>query len=155
MWMGRSVRTWSPHPTQAITSRGRALPACARRKIGREGEVGVYHCVNRCVRRAFLCGEDPYTGQSFEHRKGWVRERLTDLAGVFAADVCGYAVMSNHLHVILRTRPDRAADWNEEELARRWWRLFPRRRDERGRPPIPPPRSSCRSSGLGEAARRA
>lgn len=34
-----------------------------------------YHCKARCVRRAFLSGEDQVTGKSFEHRKAWVVER--------------------------------------------------------------------------------
>ena len=115
------------------------MPAYARREIVREGEVGVYHCVARCVRRAFLCGRDAHTGQSFEHRKGWIRRRLEELAGIFGIDVCGYAVMDNHLHVIVRTRPDVAAAWSDEEVAGRWWRLFPRRRNEDGTPAEPEP----------------
>ena len=102
------------------------MPACARRELVREGEVGIYHCVNRCVRRAFLCGEDQLTGRSFEHRREWIRARLELLSGSFAIEICGFAVMSNHIHVIVRLRPDLAAYWDKEELARRWWRRSPR-----------------------------
>lgn len=54
------------------------MPGCARREIVHEDEVGVYHCVARCVRRAFLCGDDPLTQQNFDHRKTWIRQRLED-----------------------------------------------------------------------------
>jgi REP element-mobilizing transposase RayT len=83
-----------------------------------------YHCVSRCVRRAFLCGEDPFTGASYEHRRGWIADRLQRLASVFAVDVAGYAVMSNHFHVVVRIDTERAAAWTTDEVLARWTALY-------------------------------
>ncbi len=71
------------------------MPAYARLDIVPGDEVAVYHCIARCVRRAFLRGVDPTTGADYEHRKEWIRERLEQLASIFAIDICGYAVMSH------------------------------------------------------------
>jgi hypothetical protein len=54
------------------------------------------------------------------------------LASVFAIDCLTYTVLSNHLHILLRTRRDVAAQWSGEEVARRWLRLFPQRRNPDG-----------------------
>jgi len=89
---------------------------------------GFYHCTSRCVRRAWLCGNDPVTGRSFEHRKQWLESRLLALGEVFAVDLYAYAVMSNHYHVVLELVPGRARGWSDEEVARRWCGLG-RRRD--------------------------
>jgi len=83
-----------------------------------------YHCVTRCVRRAFLCGEDRLTGKSYEHRRAWFAQRIKELAGIFAIDVAGYAAMSNHSHVIVRIDRDRALGWSVEEVLLRWTALF-------------------------------
>jgi len=68
-----------------------------------------YHCISRCVRRAFLCGE------GYEHRKQWIEDRLELLAGNFAVSVCGFGVMDNHLHVLVRLDPGMADQWTDEE----------------------------------------
>ncbi len=115
------------------------MPAYARCQIVEPAAVGIYHCINRCVRRAFLCGQDPLTGRSFEHRRTWIRQRLETLAGLFAVDVLGFTVMANHLHLVLRIRPDLADRWDDETIARRWWQLFPQCRDEDGDPATPEP----------------
>ncbi|GAA0853167.1 transposase [Aliiglaciecola litoralis] len=87
-------------------------------------DTSYYHCVSRCVRRSFLCGEDSFTGQSFEHRRAWVEKRLLFLASVFAIDICAYAVMSNHTHVVLCVDKDSADSWSMTEVIRRWHQLY-------------------------------
>ena len=108
------------------------MPAFARHLIVAKGEIGAYHCVARCVRKAFLCGRDAATGKNFEHRKAWARDRLQRLAEAFAIDVGAYAVMANHLHVVLKQRPDQAKEWAAEEVTRRWRHAFPKTRDDEG-----------------------
>jgi len=83
-----------------------------------------YHCTSRCVRRAFLCGKDRYSGQDFEHRRQWLEDRLVELAGVFAIDLLAYAIMSNHYHVVIRLRPSDAEAWSDKEVAKRWERIY-------------------------------
>ena len=90
------------------------------------GSPGTFHCVSRCVRRAFLCGEDRLTGRSFAHRRLWVENRIHELAGIFGVAIWGYVVMSNHLHVVVQTLPEAVAHWSADEVAARWVRLFPR-----------------------------
>ena len=91
--------------------------------------IQITHVVSRCVRRAFLCGQDPVSGNCFEHRRQWIQNRLEFLASVFAVDCLTYAVMSNHFHLILRNRPDIVRSWSDKEVARRWLRLCPPRRN--------------------------
>jgi hypothetical protein len=86
---------------------------------------GAFHCVQRCVRRAFLCGVDGYTGKSYEHRKVWLEDRIRLVAEGFAVAIHAYAVMSNHLHLVLRIDPSETTTWHDNDVAARWVRLFP------------------------------
>jgi REP element-mobilizing transposase RayT len=98
----------------------------ARKILIPKGSPGTFHCVSRCVRRAFLCGEDRLTGRSFEHRRQWVEDRIHELAGIFGVAIWGYAVMSNHLHVVVQILPEVVSRWSNAEIAERWMRLHPR-----------------------------
>ena len=83
-----------------------------------------YHLTSRCVRRAFLCGVDHYSGRKYEHRRQWVVDRIRLLASLFAIDVCAYAVMSNHYHLVLKLSPDQLVDQSDDEIMDRWCALF-------------------------------
>ena len=96
-------------------------PRCTRVPL----DATPYHnCVSCCVRRAFLCGADTVSGQSFEHRRQWIEDKLYELTRVFALDLCAYAVMSNHYHVVLYVDAAQAEVWSREEVITRWHRLF-------------------------------
>ena len=84
-----------------------------------------YHCISRCVRRAYLCGEDRLSGKSFDHRKTWLVDRMKHLAGIFAIDICAHAVLSNHFHLVLHVDRAKARSWSKEEVMERYEKLFP------------------------------
>ena len=145
----------------------------------RAGAQRAVPCWSRCVRQAFLCGWDPSAGKDYSHRKTWVRDRLKQLAAGMAIDILDYAVLDNHLHTVLRNRPDIAEHWSDDEVARRWWQLCPHRRHPDGSAADPYPlrnhgsarsrtipacstprsggalRCGCRRSGWGGAGSRA
>lgn len=79
-----------------------------------------YHVTSRCVRRAYLCGYDEKSGVSFEHRKQWLEDRIRLLSSIFTIDLCAYAVMSNHYHMVVRLSPEQSNSWSVGEVLRRW-----------------------------------
>ena len=86
---------------------------------------GIYHLGSRCVRRALLCGKDPVSNRDFSHRRVWVEDRLLELAELFTVHVCSYAVMSNHYHITANYTPQDRFELDDEEVARRWLRVYP------------------------------
>ena len=91
-------------------------------------EIATIHVMNRVVRRCFLMGIDEFTGKNYDHRKAWVESELKRLAAGFGIDLLNFAILSNHFHLILRSRPDVVATWDDAEVARRWWMLCPVRK---------------------------
>jgi REP element-mobilizing transposase RayT len=82
-----------------------------------------YHIVSRCVRRTFLCGVDQHTQQNYEHRRQWIEDRIRLLSSLFAIDICAYAVMSNHYHIVVKLDPQQSVEWSHQEVITRWTSL--------------------------------
>ena len=95
-----------------------------RKELISLSDTPYYHIVSRCVRRAFLCGVDQHTQTNYEHRRQWVEERLRLLSSLFAIDLCAYAVMSNHYHLVIKLDSAQAEAWNDQEVINRWTLLF-------------------------------
>ena len=97
--------------------------------IARSRQVNVdttpyYHVIGRCVRRAFLCGLDSASGKDYEHRRQWVVDRLRLLCSVFAVELCSFAVLSNHYHLVIRLATDQAQFWTNDEVMSRWEKVY-------------------------------
>ena len=96
----------------------------ARSTLVSPTDTPYYHCVSRCVRRAFLCGYDSHSQTDYEHRRQWLETKLHKTANIFAIKLCAYAVMSNHYHVVVHIRSAEALEWSQQEVVRRWHSLF-------------------------------
>jgi len=98
----------------------------ARAEVFDSAEIAIAHVYYRTVRRCFLMGDDSVSGKNFDHRKVWIEEYLQQFAAAFGIDLLGFAILSNHFHLILRNRRDVVATWDEREVARRWLMLCQR-----------------------------
>lgn len=92
-------------------------------KITEPESAPFYHIINRCVRRAFLGGEDKLTGKSYEHRRGWIVDKIKALSTIFCIDICAYAVMNNHYHLVLKIDTDKAKSLSNQEVISRWCKV--------------------------------
>jgi REP element-mobilizing transposase RayT len=96
----------------------------ARKSLISLQDTPYYHCIARCVRRAWLWGKVEYAGEDYSHRKQWVIDRLAQLCEIFAIEVCAYAVMSDHYHLVLYVDEKRNKAWSDYEVIERWSSLF-------------------------------
>jgi REP element-mobilizing transposase RayT len=96
----------------------------ARKTLVSLNDTPYYHVVARCVRRAWLWGFDEYAGRDYSHRKAWVVERLAQLTSIFTIDICAYAVMSNHYHLVVNVDQSRSKALSKEGVFERWTQLF-------------------------------
>jgi len=90
----------------------------ARKQLICFNETPYYHVISRCVRRSYLCGFDRLSKTSFEHRRQWIVDRVKFLASVFHIDVCSYAIMSNHYHLVLKM--NNTKDWSIHQVLIHW-----------------------------------
>ena len=104
------------------------MPRTPRAEQFDPNQVCIVHLIQRCVRKSFLTGFDETTGKDYSHRREWIRTRMERLASVFGIDVLTYAILSNHMHLVARTRPDVILEWSDKEVALRWLRIFPGKR---------------------------
>jgi hypothetical protein len=127
--------------------------AIPRHQLVDDSVSGIYHCVSRCVRQAYLLAwekssvalDDSGSGAAAhehglagdeseacettiivdDHRREWILRRIQHLSEVFAIDCISAAVMSNHMHLLLRTLPEVVQQWSDAEVAYRWLLLHP------------------------------
>ncbi len=102
------------------------MPRKPRSEILRPGEQAIAHVMNRCVRKCFLMANG-YRRREFELE-------LEKAAGGFAIDLLSYAIMDNHFHLILRSRPDVVKEWTDLQVVKQWHKLCPIFKDENGVP---------------------
>lgn len=96
----------------------------ARRNLIDLTSSSYYHVISRCIRRSYLCGDDSYSGQNFDHRRIWIQDRIKHLSTVFSIKIAAYAIMSNHYHLVLNVNKQAANCWDDDEVIKRWYQLY-------------------------------
>jgi hypothetical protein len=91
-------------------------------------DVNIVHTVAKTSRNLFLLGIDRLTKMDKSHRKQWILDIIKFQSSLMAIDVLSFSVMSNHMHQMLRDRPDVVRAWSNHEVARRWLTLCPKSR---------------------------
>lgn len=92
----------------------------ARKQLVSVDATSYYHCVSRCVRRSYLCGRDQITGTCYQHRRKWIEQKLYALTHVYCIDICAYAIMTNHYHLVVNINNSRAQQLSLHDVVERW-----------------------------------
>lgn len=74
------------------------------------------------MRRAFLSGYDKPTKTDFSHRRQWIVDRMMNLCDIFSINICSYAVMSNHYHMVLKVEENKL--WTKTQTLKAWNKLY-------------------------------
>ena len=96
----------------------------ARHQLIDLSATSYYHVINRCIRRSFLCGDDPYTKRNYDHRRQWLVDRIKLVSSIFSINIAAYAIMSNHFHLVLQVDKVHADMLSMDEVIERWYQLY-------------------------------
>lgn len=91
-------------------------------------EVTIAHVWSQTVQQMFLLGKDSLSGEDYSHRKDWVIDIMAHQSMFMAIDILRFAVMENHVHFLLRTRPDIVRGWSDQEVAWNYLLLCPKKK---------------------------
>jgi len=83
-----------------------------------------YHVYSRCVRKAFLCGDDPDTGRSYEHRRQQIQDDMLRLSSIFFIKIAAFAILHNHYHLVLYVDKEACMAAPAKDIAKLWHQLF-------------------------------
>ncbi len=112
-----------------------------RSKIISKTIDGHYHLTSRCVRGAYLLNPD--NTKEHKRRKKWIINKMIFLSQIFYIGIDAFAIMDNHMHVVVETKYLEADSADAEDIAFRWLYLHPKKRDKKGLP-IPPSRDEIK-----------
>lgn len=93
--------------------------------------ITIAHVWTQVTQQMFLLGDDPLTSKDFSHRKDWFIEIMAHQSMFMAVDILRFAIMDNHTHFLLRTRPDIVRGWSDQEVAWNYLLLCPRNKRRR------------------------
>lgn len=91
-------------------------------------EITIAHVWSQTVQQMFLLGRDELTNRDYSHRKDWVIDIMAHQSMFMAVDILRFAIMDNHVHFLLRTRPDIVRGWSDEEVAWNYLLLCPKKK---------------------------